>query len=283
MARFGSRLSAAMAHHGPLCVGIDPHPSLLDAWKLPDSASGVRTFSQTVVAALADTVAAVKPQTAFFERHGSAGMAALEELIHSCKEHDLLCIVDAKRGDIGSTMAGYTDAYIAAGGPFSGDALTVSPFLGVQALSGAAEAAKENSRGLFILALTSNPEGAQIQHARTTRGLSVAAEIARAAEAWNAGCAGLGDIGLVVGATIGEAARAHGVDLAGVNGPLLAPGIGAQGGDISDLRLTFGQALPQVLVNSSREILQHGPDRSAIADAARALSTRLGSIQQDDA
>lgn len=279
--RFGERLHAAMAAHGPLCVGIDPHPPLLAAWGLPDSPQGVREFSRTVITALSGRVAAVKPQVAFFERHGSRGMAALEEVVDSCRSNDLLCIVDAKRGDIGSTMAGYSDAFLAEGGPFAGDALTVSPYLGVESLGETAAAARENDRGLFILALTSNPEGPQVQHATTRGGATVAAEVAAFAARQNRGADPLGDIGLVVGATIGTAAGDTGTDLAAVNGPLLAPGVGAQGGRVADLQATFGAALGQVLVNSSREILKEGPDPQAIVTAAAQLSTRLGSLHHD--
>lgn len=203
MASFGDRLAAAMARRGPLCVGIDPHPALLESWGLADTAAGARDFARTTLEAVGGHVAAVKPQSAFFERHGSAGMAALEEVVHTCRERGVLCIVDAKRGDIGSTMAGYADAFLREGGPFAGDALTLSPYLGVGSLAAAVATARENSRGVFLLALTSNPEGAQVQHARTGAGRSVAAEVAAAAAEWNADAAGtLGDVGLVVGATV---------------------------------------------------------------------------------
>ena len=284
MASFGDRLAAAMAKRGPLCVGIDPHPTLLESWQLPDTAAGARDFARITLEAVGGHVGAVKPQSAFFERHGSAGMAVLEEIVHTCKERGVLCIVDAKRGDIGSTMAGYADAFLREGGPFAGDALTLSPYLGVDSLAGAVATAQENARGVFLLALTSNPEGAQVQHARTSAERSVAAEVAAAAARWNADTAGgLGDVGLVVGATVADAVRRTGVDLPGMRGPLLVPGIGAQGGQVADLADTFGAALPQVLVSTSREILGRGPDPQAMATAASELSTRLGLLQQQRA
>lgn len=284
MASFGDRLAAAMARRGPLCVGIDPHPALLESWGLADTAAGARDFARTTLEAVSGHVAAVKPQSAFFERHGSAGMAALEEVVHTCRERGVLCIVDAKRGDIGSTMAGYADAFLREGGPFAGDALTLSPYLGVGSLAAAVATARENSRGVFLLALTSNPEGAQVQHARTGAGRSVAAEVAAAAAEWNADAAGaLGDVGLVVGATVAGAVRATGIDLTGMGGPLLAPGIGAQGGKVADLADTFGAALAQVLVSTSREILGRGPDPQAMATAAAELSTTLGLLRQQRA
>ena len=295
-APFGARLAVAMAEHGPLCAGIDPHPSLLDAWGLTDDAAGLRTFALTVVDALGGRVAALKPQSALFERHGSKGVAVLEEVIAAAREAGTLTIVDAKRGDIGSTMAGYAQAYLADGSPLAGDALTVSPFLGAGSLTPAVELALATGRGLFVLCLTSNPEGHEVQHARSAGGESVAAQVARFAAELNAaelgavelgavdlgapgseasesaadrGSGGLGSIGLVVGATIGDAARTAGVDLAAVRGPLLAPGVGAQGAGAEELAAVFGDARSQVLASSSRGVLAAGPDVAALRTAAK--------------
>lgn len=275
---FGERLAEAMDAHGPLCVGIDPHPGLLAAWGLPDDATGLREFGLRVVDAVGGQVAALKPQSALFERHGSRGVAALEEVLAAAAAagpSGTLTIVDAKRGDIGSTMAGYADAYLRDGSPLAGDALTVSPYLGFGSLTPAVEAALETGRGLFVLCLTSNPEGAQVQHARTGAGVdvrSVAARIAAEAAALNEGIEPLGSIGLVVGATIGDAARNTGVDLPAVNGPLLAPGVGAQGAGAAELAAVFGDARRQVLASSSRGVLAAGPDAGALLTAARAAS-----------
>ena len=274
-AGFGARLAAATADHGPLCVGIDPHPGLLADWGLPDDASGLREFGLRVVEAVGGRVAAVKPQSAFFERHGSRGVAALEEVLAAARAAGTLTIVDAKRGDIGSTMAAYADAYLRDGSPLAADALTVSPYLGFGSLQPAVDAALETGRGLFVLCLTSNPEGAQVQHARTGAGVdvrSVAARIAAEAAALNEGIAPLGSIGLVVGATIGDAARNTGVDLPAVNGPLLAPGVGAQGAGAAELAAVFGDARRQVLASSSRGVLAAGPDAGALLTAARTAS-----------
>ncbi len=132
---FGDRLYAAMREHGPVCVGIDPHASLLAQWGLDEDANGVREFSLRVVEALGGRAAAFKPQAAFFERHGSRGVAVLEEVIAACREVGTLCIVDAKRGDIGSTMAGYAEAFLSDQSPLAGDAVTLSPYLGVGSLT----------------------------------------------------------------------------------------------------------------------------------------------------
>ncbi len=264
---FGARLAAAMAEHGPLCVGIDPHPQLLRAWGLDDDAAGLARFSHTVVEALAGHVAAVKPQSAFFERHGSAGVAVLEAVVAHCRDAAVLCIVDAKRGDIGSTMAAYADAYAAAGSTLAGDAVTASPFLGFGSLRPLLDVADANGRGVFVLALTSNPEGGQVQHALTADGRSVAQSVLDAVAEENRGATPLGSVGVVVGATIGDAA-AQRHDLSAVNGPFLAPGIGAQGAGARELRSVFGARVDAVLASSSREVLAAGPGTAALRAAA---------------
>ncbi|NIZ89866.1 orotidine-5'-phosphate decarboxylase [Kineosporiaceae bacterium B12] len=279
-ARFGARLAAASAEHGPLCAGIDPHAPLLAAWGLTDDADGVERFGRTVVEALAGHVAAVKPQVAFFERHGSRGVAALERVLADARAAGLLTVVDAKRGDIGSTMAAYADAF-AGDSPLAGDAVTVSPFLGFESLRPLLDVAAQHGRGVFVLALTSNPEGPGVQHAVAADGRSVARSIAEAAAAENAGATLLGDVGLVVGATVGAAVADLGLDLAAVNGPLLAPGVGAQGATAQDLRTVFGDARRLVLATSSREVLGAGPDPRALLDAARRTADQVRAALAD--
>lgn len=276
-APFGARLAAARAALGPLCVGIDPHPSLLAAWGLPDDAEGLRRFSLTVLEAVAGVVPAVKPQSAFFERHGAAGVAVLEEVVAAGRSAGTLVVVDAKRGDIGSTMGAYADAYLRDGAPLAGDALTVSPYLGFGSLRPALDLAAATGRGLFVLALTSNPEGPSVQHARGLDGRAVALQVAEEAAALNtaelaATGGSLGSVGLVVGATTGDAVARLGLDLAAVRGPLLAPGIGAQGAGPAELAAVFGDARAAVLASSSRGVLSAGPavgDLRAAAERAR--------------
>lgn len=274
---FGRRLAAAMHSRGPLCVGIDPHPELLRAWGLPINAVGVESFARTVVAAVGDRVAAVKPQSAFFEEFGSAGIAALERVLADARAAGTLVVLDAKRGDIGSTMTAYARAYLADDAPLAADAVTLSPYLGFDSLAPALELAERTGRGVFVLALTSNPEGSQVQHARDADGRQVAQRIADAAADRNRGQIPLGSVGLVVGATIGRT----GVDLTRVNGPLLAPGLGAQGATVADLRTVFGTELAGVLPTSSRDILRAGPSaaglRAATDRTVAALRAVLGS------
>ncbi|KAB1949569.1 orotidine-5'-phosphate decarboxylase [Brevibacterium linens] len=276
---FGTRLAAAMEQHGPLCVGIDPHEHLLASWGLPASAAGVREFALRTVGQLKGSVAAVKPQSAFFEQYGSAGVAALEETLAAAKDAGLLTVLDIKRGDIGSTMGAYARAYLDPASALAADSITVSPYLGFGALEPAFELAAAHGKGIFVLALTSNPEGAEVQHA-VRDGESVAAAIVSRVRQRNAraleSADELGSFGLVVGATIGTAAADLGFDPSDCGGPILAPGVGAQGAGLAELRAVFGdRALSsgQVLATASRAVLGAGPD--GLADAAAALNRDL--------
>lgn len=273
MTGFGARLAEAMGRHGRLCVGIDPHPGMLAGWGLPDDAAGLKEFGLRVISAAAGRVGVVKPQVAFFERYGVAGMRALAEIQQEAHGRGLLVISDAKRGDIGSTMAAYAEAWLNPDSEFAADALTVSPFLGFGSLSPAVEAAHAYGAGLFVLALTSNPEGHEVQLAGTG-GKTVAGRIIEAVAQANGTGEPLGDIGLVVGATTASLADQHGIDLTAGRPPILAPGYGAQGATAAGLQEGFGAAYQdQVLVNASRSILAAGPevdDLIAAVEEARA-------------
>lgn len=283
---FGARLQAAMGEHGPLCVGIDPHDHLLEAWGLPRTAEGLREFSLRTVTELAGTVAAVKPQSAFYEQYGSAGVAVLEETLAACREHGLISVLDIKRGDIGSTMGAYARAYLDPTSALAADSITVSPYLGFGALDPAFELAQAHDRGVFVLALTSNPEGAEVQHARRGEavegfGDSVAGSIVGQVAQRNSAASsqGLGRFGLVVGATIGSAARDLGFDPSACGGPILAPGVGAQGAGISELIDVFGAdaiAANQILATTSRAVLSAGAD--GVRAAARSLNESLTQV-----
>ncbi|MEV6124676.1 orotidine-5'-phosphate decarboxylase [Streptomyces sp. SID8352] len=261
---FGARLRRAMDERGPLCVGIDPHASLLAEWGLGDDVAGLERFSRTVVEALAGRVAVLKPQSAFFERFGSRGVAVLEATVREAREAGALVVTDAKRGDIGSTMAAYAESFLHRDAPLFSDALTVSPYLGYGSLKPAVDLARENGAGLFVLALTSNPEGGEVQRAVRPGGRDVAATMLAHLAAENAGESPLGSFGAVVGATLGDLSS---YDLA-VNGPLLAPGIGAQGATPADLPKVFGAAVRAVVPSVSRGVLRHGPAAGALRSAA---------------
>jgi orotidine-5'-phosphate decarboxylase len=267
--RSGSdRLRAAVAARGRLCVGIDPHPALLEAWELPRSADGLEVFAELCVEAFVGEVAIVKPQVAFFEAYGSAGYAVLERTVSVLRDAGTLVIADAKRGDIGTTMDAYAQAWLEPDSPLSSDAVTVSPYLGVDSLGETVDRAVRHQRGLFVLARTSNAEGAALQQAATSNGGSVAQSIVDAAATRNRIDADT--LGLVVGAT-----RDHGLDLSNYTGPILAPGLGAQGATVADLAEIFRDSRELLLPNSSRGVLAAGPSVTALRDAAMRLRDEI--------
>jgi orotidine-5'-phosphate decarboxylase len=254
---FGARLAEARSRRGPLCLGIDPHPELLAAWGLPTTADGLAAFCDTCVEAFAG-FAVVKPQVAFFETYGAAGYAVLERTIVALRAAGVLVLADAKRGDIGSTMAAYAAAW-AGDSPLAADAVTASPYLGFGSLRPLLEAAAAHDRGVFVVAASSNPEGATVQHAefdgRRVAQLIVdqAAVINRtAAQSTNPGEPG--SVGVVVGATVFQPP-----DLSALGGPVLVPGIGAQGGRVEALNGLGGAEPGQLLPAVSREVLRAGP------------------------
>lgn len=260
---FGVRLAAATASRGPLCLGIDPHPELLAAWGLPATPDGLAAFSETCVAAFAG-FAVVKPQVAFFEAYGSAGFAVLERTIAALRQAGVLVLADAKRGDIGSTMAAYAAAWAGAS-PLAADAVTASPYLGFGSLQPLLDTAAAHGRGVFVLAATSNPEGASVQRATAADGGTVAQTIVDAAAALNQG-PGPGSVGVVVGATLREVP-----DLSALGGPVLVPGVGAQGGRPEALAGLGGAARGTLLPAVSREVLRAGPDVAALRAAGERL------------
>ncbi|HVW43479.1 MAG TPA: orotidine-5'-phosphate decarboxylase [Amycolatopsis sp.] len=270
-APFGRRLTEKTGQRGPLCAGIDPHPGLLDAWGLERSVSGLEIFALSAAEVLAREVAVVKPQSAFFEAYGAPGIAVLEKVISVSRQAGALVLLDVKRGDIGSTMGAYTAAYLNGDTALSADAVTVSPYLGFGSLAPAIETARERGRGVIMLARTSNPEAAELQNALLRNGKTVAQSIVDQVAAVNEGADPLGDVGVVVGATVepGE------LDLGSLNGPILAPGFGAQGATVSDLRKLFGTGLKGVLPASSRDLLRHGPDPVALRDAVRRTQAEI--------
>jgi orotidine-5'-phosphate decarboxylase len=286
---FGQRLADAVAARGPLCVGIDPHVPLLERWGLPDSPDGLARFTDAVVDALAGTVAVLKPQLAFYERHGSRGLAVLEDGVARARAAGALVLLDAKRGDIGSTMDGYA-GYLRPDHPMAADALTVSPYLGPGSLQPAVDTARQHGGGLFVLARTSNPDAGTLQHA-VVDGRSVAQVVVDTVRGWNTPGWVVGDplpdlgavqdlasrfgpstgsFGVVVGATL----RELDVDLTGIGGPVLAPGLGAQGGSVADLRRLFGRDAA-VVPTVSRDVLAAGPDLSGLRAAAERWAAEL--------
>jgi orotidine-5'-phosphate decarboxylase len=273
---FGARLRHAMDTRGPLCVGIDPHTSLLREWGLDDDIAGLERFTRTTVEALAGRVAVLKPQSAFFERFGSRGIAVLEKAVEEVRAAGALVLMDAKRGDIGSTMAAYAATYLDKESPLFSDAVTLSPYLGFGSLRPARDAAAVSGSGVFVLALTSNPEGAGVQRAVLADGRSVAQSLLDHMAAENAGVTPLGSVGAVVGSTLGD----PGVDLT-INGPLLAPGIGAQGASPADLPRVFGSSVGNAVPSISRAVLKLGPDIRALREGAERFSDEIRAAVSD--
>ena len=262
MTGFGARLASAMADRGPLCLGIDPHPELLQAWGLPVDVEGLTAFCDVCVRAY-EGFAIVKPQVAFFESYGAAGYSVLETVIAELRDAGVLVLADAKRGDIGSTMAAYAAAW-AGDSPLACDAVTASPYLGFESLRPLLDTAARHDRGVFVLAATSNPEGASVQRA-VVDGRTVAQSIVDDVSAENRG-EGRGSVGVVVGATLAEVP-----DLGALGGPVLLPGVGAQGGRPDALRGLGGAAAGTLLPAVSREVLRAGPDIAEVRAAAERM------------
>lgn len=268
MSSFGARLEQAFLSHGQLCVGIDPSSEQLSSWGLPDSAEGAREFAFEILESCANQVGIIKPQVAFFEQFGPEGLAVLSEVLHSARSAGLLVIADAKRGDIGSSMAGYTRAWLAKDAAFQADALTLSPFLGLESLRPAIDTALSNQKGVFLLAATSNPEAAIIQRASTPQG-SIASAVASFASSFIS--EGLGSVGLVVGATV--SLKDYGlVSDSFHNTPILMPGFGAQGVALGSTRKLFGDLTSNLICSVSR---------SVAGDSRAGLRERISSAKQE--
>ena len=255
-------MASAMADRGPLCLGIDPHPELLQSWGLPVDVEGLTAFCDVCVQAY-EGFAIVKPQVAFFESYGAAGYSVLETVIAELRDAGVLVLADAKRGDIGSTMAAYAAAW-AGDSPLACDAVTASPYLGFESLRPLLDTAARHDRGVFVLAATSNPEGASVQRA-VVDGRTVAQSVVDDVSAENRG-SGRGSVGVVVGATLAEVP-----DLGELGGPVLLPGVGAQGGRPDALRGLGGAAAGTLLPAVSREVLRAGPDVAAVRAAAERM------------
>ena len=253
---FGERLVEAGREYGRLCVGIDPHAALLAQWGLEDTVEGLRAFTETCVEAFAGHTAVVKPQVAFFERFGSAGFAVLEDTLAKLRERGTLVIADAKRGDIGSTMAGYAAAWLAPGSPLEADALTLTPYLGVGSLDPAIELAAQHGKGVFVMAANSNPEAVALQTGTidgkmlSQRMVDECAEYNRADDPEY-----IGHVGVVVGATVQNPPV-----LDRLNAPVLMPGVGAQGATMDDAQAIAGEVGHLVFPSVSRSVLAAGPE-----------------------
>jgi orotidine-5'-phosphate decarboxylase len=276
---FGERLDRVFGDLGRLCVGIDPHAWLLSEWGLPDTAAGTREFGLRVLDAVDGNAGIVKSQVAFFERFGSAGFAALEEILASARERGILVIADGKRGDLGTSVEAYGQAWLTPGSPLEADALTVSAYQGFGSLAAPSALAEATGKGLFVLAATSNPEGSALQQARMPSGATVARSIVDEVNIWNAAhsATSLGSIGVVIGATL--TLTDFDLDVSpNPAPPVLAPGFGHQGASVPAMRSIYGALSSGVIVSESRSVLGAGPD-----GIRNAVSTRAEDVRQASA
>lgn len=276
MQNFATRLQQKIVEHSPLCVGIDPSASLLKSCALPDTPQGAFEFGRRVLEAAEYRLSLLKPQSAFFERFGSAGLRALEELVTLARSKDVLVLLDGKRGDIDTTGAAYAEGYFSATTSLRVDAVTTHPYLGLGALDPFLDIAIRNQGGVFVVVRSSNPEGQELQSARLASGETVAQNLCREITARNHRLGeGLGPIGAVVGATCEDAAATV---AALPQSFILAPGVGAQGATIQDVLARMPAARGRVLPNVSRAILANGGTSGDIRTTIRDLQDQARSL-----
>ena len=273
---FGLRLSNSMAKYGPLCVGIDPHRQLLIDWGYNVDALGAELYAMRMLQAANGRAAAVKFQFSMFERYGSKGIAALERVLYAARQMGTITIVDCLHGGLPTTVSAFADAYFKPGAPLLADAITLLPYYGARSLGGVSNDALNNGRGVFIASLTSNQEGTSLQtairQAGEYKGKTVAFGIASTAQKFNNGIDGMGSVGLIIGATIGQWINDSGVDPSKFTGPILSPGYGWQGAEKRDLKTVFKGTKGNVLVTVSRFIAAHGPSIAALTEATESVA-----------
>jgi orotidine-5'-phosphate decarboxylase len=270
---FAARFAAVRARCGPLVWGLDPSADLLDAWGLGDSADGLDRFADIMLDAAVGTVGLVKPQSAFYERHGWRGIRTLQRLVADARAAGLLVILDVKRGDVGTTNDAYAEAFLGAGAPLEADAVTVHPYLGLGAMNAFVSRARDSGACLLVVTRSSNPEGRAVQAARSPGGRSVEEMLLRGIGELNAALAP-GAIG-PVGAVVGPAHLEPSLDLPAAHALFLAPGLGAQGSTCADVARTFAACPDRVMPSASRSLLAAGPDLGALRDAAAELAAEL--------
>jgi orotidine-5'-phosphate decarboxylase len=270
---FADRFAAVRGRLGPLVWGLDPSPEVLSGWDLGDTPEGLDHFVDIVLAVASETVGLVKPQSAFYERHGWRGIRSLTRLCAEARAAGLLVILDAKRGDVGSTNDAYAEAYLGKDAPIEADALTVHPYLGLAAMGAFVRRAHEAGSCLLVVTRSSNPEGRGIQDAATRKGVSVEADLLDEIGQLNAHLAP-GRIG-PVGAVIGPREWGTPLDLVSANAIYLAPGVGAQGATVDDVCRVFAACPDRVMPSASRSLLSHGPRRPDLRDAVCSLAEQF--------
>ena len=256
---FGLRLSNSMAKYGPLCVGIDPHRQLLADWGYKCGRLRCGTVLHAYVAGSqwesgSRQIPVLHVRALRFERYRGARTGTV----------------------CGPSDGNHHDAYFKPASPLLADAITLLPYYGARSLGGVINDALNNGRGVFIASLTSNQEGASLQtairQAGEYKGRTVAYGIASTAQKFNKGNDGMGSVGLIIGATIGQWINDSGVDPAKFTGPILSPGYGWQGAETRDLKTVFKGTKGNVLVTVSRFIAAHGPDIAALSAATESVA-----------
>ncbi|HEY1827793.1 MAG TPA: orotidine-5'-phosphate decarboxylase [Acidimicrobiales bacterium] len=273
---FARKVAEAVARLGPLCAGIDPSAHLLASWGLDDSPAGLRAFCDACVEGFSGAVGVVKPQVAFFERHGAAGLSEFERLVAIARQAGLVVVADAKRGDIDSTAGAYADAWLGDRSPLAADAVTLHPYLGLGALAPCIEMAAQTGRGVLIVTRSSNPEGRALQEATTSNGQSVEDRMLSDIAEWNGrDSVPEGTVGAIIGATLAPSSFA----LSQLGGVIVAPGLGAQGADPAAVAKLFDGCPPgTVLASSSRGLLGSGPDPEQLRRAALTVQGELSTL-----
>ena len=267
---FAARFAAVRSEFGPLVWGLDPSGAMLDGWGVGDTPEGLDRFADIVLEAARGTVGLVKCQAAFYERHGWRGFRTLQRLIGDAQSAGLLVLLDAKRGDVGSTNDAYAEAYLGAGAPLGADALTVHPYLGLGAMGTFVSRAQQSGSCLLVVTRSSNPEGRVVQSARSPSGLTVEEGLLVAIGELNAQLAP-GEIG-PIGAVIGPTHIDPPLDLVASQALFLAPGVGVQGATAEDVARVFAACPDRVMPSASRSLLVDGPDVGRLRDTAAKLA-----------
>lgn len=276
MPTFAARLQQKIVEHSPLCVGIDPSAAILKSCNLPNTPGGALEFGKRVLEAADYRISLLKPQSAFFERFGSGGLQALEELTRLARSREVLVLLDGKRGDIDTTGAAYAEGYFSASTTLRVDAVTVHVYLGLAALDSFFDIAVRAEGGVFVVVRSSNPEGRELQTARLANGETVAQNLCREITSRNCGQGeGLGYLGAVVGATCDDAAETV---AALPQSFILAPGVGAQGATLQDVLTRMPSARGRVLPNVSRAILANGGSVAEIRTTIRSLQDQARAL-----
>lgn len=266
---FATRFDSVRQTRGPLAWGLDPSGDILDDWGLGDTPDGLERFVDLVLPVAAETVGLIKPQAAFYERHGWRGVRVLTRLIDEARSAGLLVVLDAKRGDVGSTNQAYAEAYLGSDAPMRADALTVHPYLGIAAMQPFVDRAVESGSCLLVVTRSSNVEGRSVQAATDSEGRSVEQTLLNRIGDLNAQLApgGIGPVGAVIGPTHIDPR----LDLAAPNALFLAPGVGRQGATPQDVAGVFGSCSDRVIPSASRSLLASA-DPGQLRDEAGALA-----------